>query len=200
MPWRSSSRNRLIPWIVIGPFRANTSPSKTDAVSDEPPMITITPRDARRGRAAVSTSPPIDSTMTSNGWPSGSIRSITASAPISRMPAARSGPPTSAVTWPPWRRANWTANRPTPPAAPVISTRLPSSGAPCASAASEVRPATGTQQACSKESPSGMGATRRAGTATRSAQAPLGRSPITRVPAAGPEPSAASTATIPAGS
>ena len=58
------------------------------------------------------------------------MSSITSVAPNSFIPAARSGRPTTAVTRAPDRAASCTAMVPTPPAAPVISTRLPSSGAP----------------------------------------------------------------------
>ena len=60
------------------------------------------------------------------------------------------GWPTTAVTRAPDRAAIWVARCPTPPAAPVISTRLPSSGAPWRKVRNAVSPATGKAAASSK--------------------------------------------------
>src|SRR5438128_5302342 len=86
---------------------------------------------------------------------------------------------------------------PTPPAAPVISTRLPSSGAPCRKVRNAVRPATGKAAASSKRTLSGNAAMRWAGTAARCAQPAPSVSATMRVPAAGPLPSAACCNTTP---
>jgi hypothetical protein len=48
-------------------------------------------------------------------------------------------------------RASWTAMRPTPPVAPVTSTRLPSTRPPTSSARSAVRPAVGRVAACASD-------------------------------------------------
>ena len=78
-----------------------------------------------------SVSPPTDSRMRSNrprSWP---MSDATSSAPSSRSPAALAEPlPTSAVTSAPPRCASWIANRPTPPEAPVTSTRRPRMAGP----------------------------------------------------------------------
>ena len=59
-------------------------------------------------------------------------------------------------------------------------------------------PATGSVAASSSEQPSGSGASDEVATATSSAQAPARVIPTTRVPAGGPEPSAAGCSTTPA--
>ena len=53
-------------------------------------------------------------------------RPTTWSAPSSARPSARAGLPTVAMTRAPAREASWTAKRPTPPDAPLISTVRPS--------------------------------------------------------------------------
>ena len=63
---------------------------------------------------------------------------------------------------------------------------------------SAVRPATGKVAAWEKVTLSGSSAMALVGTATRSAHAPSGRNPTTRVPAFGPEPSEAARSTRPA--
>ena len=67
-----------------------------------------------------------------------------------------------------------------------------------ASAWSAVSPATGKVAAWENVTLSGSSARACVGTATRSAHAPSGRSPTTRAPARGPEPSAAARSTTPA--
>src|SRR2546425_3910438 len=69
---------------------------------------------------------------------------------------------------------------------------------PLARAWSAVSPATGKVAAWENVTLSGSGARACVGTATRSAQAPSGRSPTTLAPARGPEPSAAGRSTSPA--
>ena len=87
--------------------------------------------------------------------------------------------------------ASWTAKQPTPPVAPVTSTRRPSRLPPTRSVRSAVRPATGSAAAAANDTPSGIGATREAATATRSDQPPPSASATTRVPL----PSASTPAT-----
>ncbi len=105
-------------------------------------------------------------------------------------------------TWPqttaPEAAASWQARWPTPPVAPSISTLRPSSSPPWRSACSAVNPATGRQAACASLTPSGSGASQSPVARTRSAQAPDGNKPTTRVPAGGPLPSAAPSSTTPA--
>ena len=60
---------------------------------------------------------------TSNSGPSGVSSWMTSSAPRSVRPRARSGLAETAVTCAPPMWASWTAKRPTPPLAPVTSTR-----------------------------------------------------------------------------
>src|SRR4029453_10103145 len=103
-----------------------------------------------------------------------------------------------AVTWAPPRRASCTAKSPTPPVAPVTSTRLPRIVPFLPSAGSAVSPATGNVAACENVTFSGSSASACVGTATRSAQAPSGRKPTTRAPTLGPDPSAAARSTVPA--
>ena len=94
----------------------------------------------------------------------------TSAAPSPSNTRARSRLPAIAVTRAPERAASCTARLPTPPAAPVISTRLPSNGAPCRKVRSAVSPATGNAAAAAKETVSATGAMRWLGTAARSAQ------------------------------
>ena len=101
------------------------------------------------------------------------------------------------MTCAPASLASWIAKRPTPPDAPVTSTRLPSTSPARSSARSAVRPATGSVAACSKEIPSGSSASTAVETAASCAQ-PVKVSPTTRAPAGGPEPSAAACSTTPA--
>jgi hypothetical protein len=61
-------------------------------------------------------------------------------------------------------------------------------------------PAVGSVDARTSETPSGIGASRAVGTAASSAHAPLSTRPTTRVPTAGPLPSAAARSTTPAAS
>ena len=90
----------------------------------------------------------------------------------------------TAVTWAPASVASWMAKRPTPPLAPVTSTRLPSTKPPISSARSAVSPATGSVAACANEIPSGSSARYSVGTAARSAHAPDSSRPTTRAPSA----------------
>jgi hypothetical protein len=73
----------------------------------------------------------------------------------------------------------------------------PSSSPPWRSACSAVSPATGKVAACASDTPSGSGATELLGAHTRSAHAPVASMPTTRVPTAGPLPSAACASTTP---
>ena len=180
------------------PFRYRTRESNDVVSFDELPMETTTPSADSRSIAAASDEPPADSRIMSNGSPSGSNPTTTSFAPSSAKPAARSGRPTMPVTWAPPRWASCTANRPTPPAAPVMATRVPRS-APCrASVPSAVRPATGSVAATSKPRSSGSSARWSVRTATRSAHDPPTTHPTTRAPASGPVPSAACCTTTPA--
>ena len=148
------------------------------------------PRGARCSMVWPSIGPPTASTIRSK---SPSIRSVTTVAPgISR--AVR----TSAVTWEPAEWASWLAKFPTPPPAPVISTRLPSRNPPTSRERSAVRPACGRVAAWWSRTASGSVATHEVETATSSAQAPSRTRATTRVPAGGPLPWAAGVSTTPA--
>src|SRR5439155_11150079 len=98
----------------------------------------------------------------------------------------------------PTSRASCTAKSPPPPVAPVTSTRRPRSSPRFASAWSAVSPATGKVAAWENVTFSDSSARACVGTATRSAHAPSGRSPTTRAPTRGPEPSAAARSAAPA--
>ena len=155
------------------------------------------PSGATRVSAAARLSPPTDSRMSSNGSPSaGRAPTTTSDAPSSRRPSARSGRPTTAVTNAPFWAASCTANRPTPPAAPVTATRLPST-THISTAFLAVRPATGRVAAASKVTSSGSSASICVDTAARSAHAPDATRPTTGAPSLGPRPSGAAEATTP---
>ena len=126
------------------------------------------------------------------------MRVTISAAPSPSRTLARSALPTTAVTLAPERAASCTARLPTPPAAPVISTRLPSSGAPWRRVRSAVRPATGSEAASANDTSSGSAAMRWLGTAACSAQPSQSVRQTTRVPAGGPLPSAAWCTTMPA--
>ena len=152
--------------------------------------MTSVPPAAIRLYAADSEAPPTASRIRSNSSPSGSRQSISSCAPSSRRPSARS-PDATPVTCAPPRRASWNAKRPTPPAAPVTSTRWPSRLPWTASARSAVSPATGSVDAAAKLTSPGSSASSEVGTATFSAHAPVPTRPTTRAPSGGPLPSAA---------
>ena len=122
----------------------------------------------------------------------------TSRAPSSRSPRPRSALRATAVTCAPARAASWTAKRPTPPLAPVTSTRLPSTKPAISSARSAVTPATGSVAACEKLTPSGSSARWSVRSAICCAHAPPRVMPTTRAPSAGPLPSAAARSTTPA--
>ena len=74
------------------------------------------------------------------------------------------------ITCAPRARAIWTANDPTPPAAPLTSTVSPARTAVASIRHCQaVRAASGTAPALTKSSDSGLGATKSSGTATYSA-------------------------------
>jgi hypothetical protein len=87
---------------------------------------------------------------------------------------------------------------PTPPDAPVMSTREPRIAPPSATRFAAVVPAIGSAAPTSRSTPSGTCASRWVGTTACSAQPCHSASPATRVPAAGPLPSAAGRSTSPA--
>ena len=90
----------------------------------------------------------------------------TAWAPSARAASARCSPLTSAVTCAPPATASCTANEPTPPVAPVTSTRRPSRSPPSRSARRAVSPATGSAAASAKVTASGSAASAMAGHGT----------------------------------
>src|SRR5215472_5400981 len=145
--------------------------------------------------AAAREEPPADSRMSAKRPCTLSMPSTISSTPSRCRP--RSGRLTTAVTCAPDRAAIWVARCPTPPAAPVIKTRLPSSGAPWRNARNAVNPATGNAAASSKRTLSRNTAIRCPGTAARCAQPALSVSATTRAPALGPLPSAAGLTTAP---
>ena len=122
---------------------------------------------------------------------------MTSSAPRSVRPRARSGLAETAVTWAPPMWASWTAKRPTPPLAPVTSTRRAIGLPPMSRASRAVIPATGSAAAWAKLTASGRTAMACVGTAASCAHA-LSWSATTRAPSGGPLPSAAARRTVPA--
>ena len=78
-----------------------------------------------------------------------------------RSSCAAAASRTNAVTWAPLSRASWIAIRPTPPVAPVTSTRLPSTRPATSSARSAVSPAVGSVAACASDTTSGIAASLR---------------------------------------
>ena len=118
---------------------------------------------------------------------------MTSSAPRSVRPRARSGLAETAVTWAPPMWASWTAKRPTPPLAPVTSTRRAIGLPPMSRASRAVIPATGSAAAWAKLTSSGRTAMACVGTAASCAHA-LSWSATTRAPSGGPLPSAAGAA------
>src|SRR4051794_10059693 len=127
------------------------------------------------------------------------MRSMTSFAPSRRSASpADAASRTSAVTVAPLSRASWMAIRPTPPVAPVISTRRPSTRPARSSERNAVSPAVGSAAAWASGTSSGTAASALVATAAYSAQAPPRRRPTTRVPACGPLPSSAGRSTTPA--
>src|SRR3954454_2570654 len=155
------------------------------------------PSGATRWIAAPSEGPPTPSTMTSNSGPSGVSSWMTSSAPRSVRPRARSGLAETAVTWAPPMWASCTAKRPTPPLAPVTSTRRAIGVPPMSRASRAVIPATGSAAACAKLTSSGRTAMAFVATAASWAHA-LSCRATTRAPSGGPLPSAACRRTVPA--
>ena len=102
---------------------------------------------------------------------------------------------TSALTRAPLSRASWIANRPTPPFAPVTSTRLPSTKPATSSARSAVIPAVGKVAACASDTTSGIAASLVVEMGANCAQAAASTRPTTRAPSRGPLPSAARSTT-----
>src|SRR5215218_3230312 len=155
--------------------------------------------------------PPMPSRTASNSPSTGepSPGWTIASAPVARTAAARSSlpawPVTAALAW----TASWTANSPTPPAAPVISTRSPAWIRARRRMPTAVTPATGRVAAVTKSQADGRGAAHSAGTTTRSAKAPpdgdraTTRSPTSKVvtpsPRAATVPATSQPMTVPGG-
>ncbi len=163
---------------------------KTADSPDVQPTLCTLPPGASRFHAATSWGPPTLSTTTSTGrWRLSSPIS-TSSAPISASPSPRAAEPTDAITWAPARAANWTANRPTPPEAPVTRTLLSGPSPAARNERSAATPATGRATACARSKLFGTSASAATSIATRSANAPEVRA-TTGVPTAGPVPSAA---------
>ncbi len=164
--------------------------------------MTQVPPDCSMPSAAPRAEPPSESRISQNG-PCGlaaaSSRPSTTRSPHHSATAARYS---SRRTWPqtcaPAAIASWQARCPTPPEAPSTSTLRPSNRPPWRSACNAVRPATGNVAASASPTASGNAATAWVRQLTRSAQAPDGSIPTTRVPDFGPLPSAASVSTIPA--
>src|SRR3954462_5420385 len=155
------------------------------------------PSGATRWIAAPSEGPPTPSTMTSNSGPSGVSSWMTSSAPRSVRPRARSGLAETALTCAPPMWASCTAKRPTPPLAPVTSTRRAIGVPPMSRASRAVIPATGSAAACAKLTSSGRTAMAFVATAASCAHALSWRA-TTRAPSGGPLPSAAGRRTVPA--
>jgi hypothetical protein len=94
---------------------------------------------------------------------------MTWSAPIERTSSSWAVPATP-VTWAPNVLASWTANDPTPPAAPMTSTVCPGWTAPSSRTAwRAAKPEMGTAAACSKLRLAGMGTRWSSGTLAYSA-------------------------------
>jgi hypothetical protein len=110
------------------------------------------------------------------------------------------GLPTDAITSAPERAASCTVRRPTPPDAPVTSTRRPMNGPRRRRACSAVTPATGRALAAPRSTEPGSTASSAVSAARSSAQAPRHPKVTTRVPAGGPAPLAAGVLTTPAAS
>lgn len=155
------------------------------------------PRRATIPSAAARDGPPADSRMRSNS-PSDGIPTATCAAPRRSRSLPRSALRTTAVTSAPSWAASWTAKRPTPPDAPVMSTRWSGMRPPACRARRAVRPATGRVAARPGSSPSGISAMCSVGTAARSAQPPPRPRATTAAPVAGPLPSSAGVTTTPA--
>jgi hypothetical protein len=134
-------------------------------------------RDQLRAADVVST--------TSTGTSIPSRPTTTSSAPSCVKPVPRSFRPTEAITCAPASEASRTANRPTPPDAPVTSTRRPSTAPLARSARNAATPATGRADACARSTMAGTSASEPGSTTTCSANPP-DASATTRVPAGGP--------------
>ena len=143
--------------------------------------------------AATSCGPPTLSITTST--------SVTPSSPTTTSassPAARAGDPTDAITDAPACAASRTANRPTPPDAPVTSTRLPGPTPAARNDCSAANPATGNAAAWASGTSSGTTASASSDTATRSANAPA-VNPTTRAPVPATTPATSEPSTAPGG-
>src|SRR6266545_6726909 len=145
--------------------------------------------------------PPMASSTTSN-WPSSGEPSpgwTSTSAPAARTAAPRCWLPAWPVTVALASTASCTANRPTPPAAPVTSTRSPAWTLASRRMPTAVTPATGRAAAVTKSQALGSGAVHSAGTTARSAKAPPeGLAATTRSPASNPVTPSPTAATVPA--
>src|SRR6516164_3131597 len=171
-------------------------------LDSETPNTTQVPFGCSMPSAVPTALPPTESRISQNG-PCGlaaaSSRPTTTRSPHHSATAARC---CSRLTCPqtkaPAAAASWQAKCPTPPEAPSTNTLRPSNSPPWRSACSAVSPATGRVAACASVTASGTTATAWLGARTRSAQAPDGRRPTTRLPTGGPLPLAARSSTIPA--
>ena len=122
----------------------NSRASNVTSADCETPSVTQTPARCSARSAVPSVRPPTDSTITSYFGVAGiSSPTTTSWAPSWESAAVWSARRAVAVTWAPASRASCTAKSPTPPVAPVTSTRLPRSMPPLARAWSAVSPATG---------------------------------------------------------
>src|SRR5262245_20230274 len=152
------------------------------------PMHCTLPPGASRSQAATRAGPPTLSRTRSTGSSTSSTPVTTSSAPRRSSSALCRASEVTAITCAPPYAASCTANRPTPPEAPVTSTRAPLTGAssiPARTACSAARPATGSAAASARSTWSGTFASDSRSTATLVANAPPARA-TTRVPTGGP--------------
>src|SRR5690606_33317432 len=133
------------------------------------------------------------STVAGSGTTSAAPRAISSARRRSTLRVAATGTA-------PASRSSCTANRPTPPVAPVTSTRRPRTSPRRRIARRALAPAIPTVLAAPRSAPSESGAIRCAGTARNSAHPPPTPSVRTGVPSRGPEPSRAARTTTPAAS
>ena len=154
------------------PVRRSTSKSMVVGWFDAIPMDCSEPPSASRLNASASSGPPTLSSTPDTGSAISASPTTTSAAPSAFNPAPRAVEPTAAITWAPARAASCTANRPTPPDAPVMSTRRPTTGPSARSDCSAVTPATGSAAAGPKSTESGSTARFSVGTARRCAHPP----------------------------
>ena len=182
----------------VPPPRSRACSKSIDVGSIEAiPMLCTQPPGSSSAYTSASMRPPTLSSAPCTGMEIPSRPTTTSEAPSAASPSPRSGRPTDATTWAPALAASWTANLPTPPDAPVTSTRCPTTEPSRRSARSAVTPATGTAAAIPRSTLSGTTASSATSTALRSAHAPDHPNVTTRLPAGGPRRSLAGAITTP---